>query len=274
MNRAILLFLIVSFSFSCSKDKFDSPGVITGSAFFTTNISSWPAEGYDSHSGIKVTLYDQNKFRKTVETDKNGEYEINNVKEGDYQIRFEKEGFTYYELYDIQHNGTDTLEFFYTGATKTVYLMEIKQIDYKMIKPPFIASYKGSIDSGPNQGKHGENFEIAVEVENAPHFGCIVFVNDSKPVDDLNYELAVHTGTFSRSGIPNPIIRFKFSLLDRDIFHPGSTIYLRYYPCASGLFKYDPWMEIDKYFMIYPNQSTYKEFTLPTDLFYYEGRLL
>lgn len=274
MNRLISILLIITLVFSCSKDRFDSPGVIKGSAFLTTDANRWPLSGFDDHSGIKVTLYDQSNYRKTVETNKEGVYEIENVKEGDYQLRFEKEGFTYYELYAIQHNGIDTLEFFYTGQTKIVFLEPIKQISYKMVRPPFITSYKGSIDYGPNRGKFGENFEIAVEVENASSFGCVVFVNDSKPVDQFNYKLAVPTATFNRYGFSNPIIKLKFSMIDRDIFPPGSTIYLRYYPCGSGLFKYDPWMQIDKYFAIYPNQSTFKEFTLPTDLFYYEGRVL
>ncbi len=275
MKHHILIVCTIIIFVSCSKDKFDSPGVIKGNVYLTTDYHSYPLSGFDDHSGTAVTLYDQFNFKNTVKTDSDGNYEFRNVKEGQYHLLFEKEGFTYYELFDIQHNGTDTLNFTYAPTkSKAIRLEQIKKVDFRIVKPPYISSYKGTIDYGPNKSKFGENFDIVLEVKNQPDFGCIALINDSKPVDEFNYRHFVFPDLLRRSGIENPVFKINFSEIDRKIFTPGTTIYIRYYPCGSGLVIYDPWMEMERFFMIYSHQSIYTEFTLPTESYYYEGREL
>ncbi len=268
----LILFLLLG---SCSKEKFDSPGVIKGNVYLTTDYNSCPISGFNDHSGINVTLYNRFSFRKTAKTDANGNYGFRNVKEGEYHLLFKKEGFAYYELFDIQHNGTDTLDFTYgPNKSKAVRLEQIKKLDFDIIKPPFISSYKGTIDYGPNKTKFGENFDIVLELKNRPDFGCIALINDSKPVDEYNYKHFVFPYLLNRSGIKNAIFKINFSEIDREIFTPGKPIYIRYYPCGSGVIGYDRWLDMEKFFMIYPDQGKFTEFKLPTESFYYEGRVL
>lgn len=272
MKNLIVIALVFQIVMSCSKEDYLA-GVIIGHATFCESYEAEIGNGFSDHSGINVTLYDRNNNKKTTFTNADGYYELNHIIPGNYHLKFEKEGFTKYELYEITFLDADTINF--TKQTHIGYkvrLMPIVPVEYYHIQgDPYIDNYKGTIEYGPHKYVCGRNYEIVTEVKCSRDFGCTAFISDDMNVDHLNYKLAVPAGTFRRYGIENPIFRTGFKFIDRSVFPIGSTIYIRYYPCNSQLSAYDPWLKIDKYFMLHEDNSKMVQFTLPFDEKYYDG---
>lgn len=276
MKNSTLLLILFLLILSCNDDENKYPGTITGGASLTDNYYAQLFSGFDKHDGITVTLYDEYGFSSSTTTDIQGFYQIDNIKEGDYHLRFEKEGFTKYEIFDIHHNGLDTLNFgFDTSAGKKVRLEPINRVElFKILEDPYIHYYKGSLDFGPYKGSGicGKNFQIVTEVySTSGEFSCIAFIDDNENVDNENYKLAVYTGTSSRTSISHLFLPIGFYSIDREVFPEGTNLYIRFYPCNSDLSGYDPWIGKERYFMIDETNSKLVSFKLPHDEYYYVG---
>lgn len=276
MKRNIFLSILFVLILSCNDEETKYPGSIAGGASLTDNYFAELFSGFDKHDGITVTLYDEYGFSSSTTTDIQGLYQINNIKEGDYHLRFEKEGFTQYEIFDIHHNGLDTLNFgFNTSEGRKVRLEPINYVEmFRILKDPYIHFYHGSLDYGPYEGSGicGKNFQIVTEVySTSGEFSCIAFIDDNENVDYENYKLAVYTGTSNRTSIPHTFLGISFYIIDREVFPEGTDLYIRFYPCNSDLSGFDPWIEKNRYFMIDETNSKLVSFKLPQEDYYYVG---
>lgn len=275
--KTILTFLLFIIILSaCSKqDEEKYPGVIKGKVILTTSYYS-SLDSLPSHEGVQVTLSDNFDFSKTILSDNFGHYEFSNVKKGDYKLRFEKENFTYYEIYNIQHNGLDTLK---NCSNKDrgskIKLEQYQDTYYKTMGDPFISSYKGGIPSGPNQNKFGLNFDIRTRIYSFKDYRIIAYISDEETVSDTNYKQVIETSISGRVGIPFNSIPIKFHELDNSLFPRSSTIYMCFYPYEHYEYpEYDPWLGIYKYFLIYRHLGQTVSFTLPGEDKYYDGEVL
>jgi len=270
MKSSLIPVLFFILFISCSEEEY--PGVVRGNVFLVEEEYIHTNTVYDDHSGIRVLLCDINGTVSKTLTDKEGNYEILNVRPGDYKLRFEKDSFSFYEMFNINIEGADTIEYSYpVNKSKSIRLKKLKPLEYKIVDGPYIDTHKGTIPNGPYQGQFGLNYEIVVEIEESRPFGCIAFISTEEDVDFMNYQMAVHSYSLGRYGVENKIMTIDFSDLDREIFPLSTKIFIHYYPYEGGTEIHDPWLNIDKFCTMHYENSRKKSFTIPGNSQYYEG---
>ncbi len=271
MKKVLRIILFLLFFMSCNSDRDEYPGTIVGNAFLAQHSYYRSDSVFTDNSNIKVTLLCKNGHRKQTSTNAAGNYKFTDIAEGEYMLKFEKSGFTYFELFNIQHNGLDTLNFSKNRSSDaSVKLYQYKTYSWKIVKDLWIGYYHGSLNRPPYEcGKH---FQIIAEVKADNGVGCVAFIDTSKNVDCFRYKLAVPVGSFGRSGVDNPILPVNLSLFDLKIFKPGALVYIRYYPCVTSANDFDPWLGIDKYFGLIPGMDKTMWIKLPRDTMYFWGQ--
>ncbi len=265
----IILFLLVFVSCNLSHD--DYPGTILGNAFLAKHSYYGNDSVFADNRNIKVTLLNKNGDWAQTSTDADGNYSFTDVAEGEYMLKFEKTGFTYFEWFNIQHNGFDTLNLSKNKVSDaSVKLFQFKTYSWKIVNDLWIGYYLGSLNRPPYEC--GKNFQIIAEVKADQGVGCIAFIDTSKTVDCFHYKLAVPVSSFRRMGVENPILPVNLSLFDMNIFRPGALVYVRYYPCVTSACDFDPWLGIDKYFGLIPGMDKTMWIKLPRDTMYFFGQ--
>ncbi|MDX8338740.1 carboxypeptidase-like regulatory domain-containing protein [Draconibacterium sp. IB214405] len=270
MKRTALLSLLLLLLLACDKDEY--PGVIRGNVWLTDNYKFVYLDSYDDNSGVKISLCDKNGTVTKTISDEDGNYEITNVKPGEFKLLFEKEGFSFYELFDINIEGADTIDLTYPQKEGGVIcLQKLESFTFQTIKGPYIDSYKGSLPEGPYEGQFGLVYDIVTEIGASRDFMCMAYVSTEEDVDYMNYQMAIFCHNMHRKSIGNRILKFNFHDLDRELFPLNTTIYIRYYPYDGDPIIYDPWLNIDKYCTMHFDKSKLVSFTIPDDEMYFEG---
>ncbi|WP_319482234.1 carboxypeptidase-like regulatory domain-containing protein [uncultured Draconibacterium sp.] len=262
-----LLFILLV---ACEKDEY--PGVIRGNVLLTDHYDSFPIKAYDDNSGIIITLSDINGTITKTLSDEEGNYELLNIRPGEFKLRFEKDSFSFYEIFDINIEGADTIDLTYSvNQHKLVRLLKLQPLTFKTVKAPYISSYKGGIQNGPYEGQFGLIYDIVTEIEQSRSFGCVAFISTEEDVDYMNYQMAIGCSNMSRYYIENRILEFNFHDLDRELFPLSTKIYIHYYPVDGGPVIYDPWLDRKKYCTMHFNNSKKVSFTIPGNSMYYDG---
>lgn len=271
MKRTLQPILILLIFVSCNLNQNEYPGTIIGNAFLAKHSYYSNDSIFTDNSNIKVYLLAKDGDWAQTVTNADGNYQFANVAEGEYMLKFEKAGFTYFELYNILHNGIDTLDLSRNRTSdSSVKLLLLKTTSWKIVNDLWIGYYLGSLNRPPYEC--GRNFQIITEVKAGFDLGCIAFIDTSKNVDCFHYNLAVPISAFRRGGVPNPIMPISLSLFDMKVFKPNTVIYIRYYPCISSNSSYDPWMGVEKYFGLIPGIDKTMWIKLPRDSMYFWGQ--
>jgi hypothetical protein len=271
MKQALQTVLFLLFFMSCNSDHDEYPGAIVGNAFLARHSYYSNDSVFADNSDIKVTLLCKDGDWIKTSTDAAGNYKFADVADGEYMLKFEKSGFTYFELFNIQHNGLDTLNLSKNRVSDaSVKLYQYKTYNWKIVEDLWIGYYLGSLNRPPYEC--GKNFQIIAEVKADNGVGCVAFIDTSKHVDCFHYKLAVPVSSFGRLGVENPIMPVNLSLFDLKIFRPGALVYVRYYPCVTSAYDFDPWLGIDKYFGLIPGMDKTMWIKLPRDTMYFWGQ--
>ncbi len=271
MKRPLQTILILLIFISCNHSYDEYPGIIVGNAFLAKHSYYSNDSVYADNRNIKVSLLAKDGDWVQTVTNADGNYQFANVAEGEYMLKFEKVGFTYFELYNIQHNGIDTLNLSKNKTSdSSVKLYQQKECKWEIVNDLWIGYYHGSLNRPPYEC--GKNFQIIAEVNAGFDMGCIAFIDTSKNVDCFHYKLAVPVSAFGRGGIPYPIMPINLSLFDLKVLRPGALIYIRYYPCISSKSGFDPWMGVEKYFGLIPGIDKTMWIKLPRDTLYFWGQ--
>lgn len=271
MKKTLQPILVLLIFMSCNLNQNEFPGTIVGNAFLAKYSYLSNDSVYADNRNIKVTLLTKDGNWTQTITDAGGNFQFTNIAEGEYMLKFEKVGFTYFELYNIQHNGIDTLNLSKSKTSDScVKLYQQKECNWKIVNDLWIGYYHGSLNRPPYEC--GKNFQIITEVNSGFDMGCIAFIDTSKNVDCFHYKLAVPVSAFGRGGIQNPIMPISLSLFDLNVFKPGALIYIRYYPCITSQSGFDPWMGVEKYFGLIQGMDKTMWFKLPRDTMYFWGQ--
>lgn len=270
MKYATLIPLLFILLISCEKEEY--PGVIRGNVVLTDHYNLVSVESYEDNSGIKISLSDINGIVTKTISDEKGNYELVNIKPGEFKLHFVKDGFSFYEIFDISIEGADTIDLTYSvNNGSIVRLQKTEPLTYQTIKGPYIDSYKGSLPEGPYEGQFGLVYDIVTEIGLSREFKCMAYISTEEDVDYMNYQMAIYCDNMTRKGIGNRILKFNFHDLDRELFPLNTKIYIRYYPYDGDPIIYDPWLNIDKYCTMQYSNSKLVSFIIPDDPMYFEG---
>ena len=270
MKNIVLISLLFILLVACEKEEY--PGVIRGNVVLTDHYNLVSVESYEDNSGIAISLCDINGTVTKTISDEAGNYELVNIKSGEFKLHFEKDGFSFYELFDINIEGADTIDLTYPVKDgRVIRLQKLEPLTFQTIKGPYIDSYKGSLPEGPYEGQFGLIYDIVTEIGESREFMCMAYISTEEDVDYMNYQMAVYCHNMSRKNIGNRILKFNFHDLDRELFPLNTKIYIRYYPYDGDPVIHDPWLNIDKYCTMQLNKSKLVSFTIPDDPTYFEG---